>query len=111
MKKKVFICSQLRGEFEENIEKAKKYSRFAVLTGFLPITPHIYFTHFLNDNHKEEREIGMSLGRELLSACDELWIFGEIISEGMKLEIELAKGLNIPVLNKSKEFSNWEKER
>ena len=29
----------------------------------------------------------MLLGRELLCGCDELWVFGERISEGMEVEI------------------------
>ena len=31
------------------------------------------------------------MNRELLEWCDELWVFGEVISEGMKQEIEWAK--------------------
>ena len=110
MKKKVFICSPLRGEFEKNIEKAKRYSRFAVLIDCLPITPHIYFTHFLDDKHDKERETGILLGMELLKDCEELWTFGQEISKGMEPELKLAQSLNIPILDKSNEFTNWEKE-
>ena len=48
--KKIFICSPLRGNIEENIRKAKGYSREVVLAGHIPITPHIYFTQFLNES-------------------------------------------------------------
>ncbi len=39
----------------------------------------------------------MEMGRELLTICDELWVFGDRISEGMAAEIELAEGLSLRV--------------
>jgi len=85
--KKVFICSPLKGNHKENIKKAKEYSRFAVKKGYIPITPHIYFTQFLNDKIKREREMALKMNLELLDLCDELWIFGDRITEGMHKEI------------------------
>ena len=35
----------------------------------------------------------MDMGLELLKLCDEVWVFGDKISEGMKKEIEFAKSL------------------
>jgi len=110
MKKRVFICTPLKGEFDKNVERAKRYSRFAVLKGFLPITPHIYFIHFLDDDSIDERETGMALGRELLEDCEEIWTFGHEVSEGMKLDLELAKSLNIPAVEMLEEFLEWERE-
>lgn len=96
-RKKVYICSPLSGNIGENIEKAKKYCREVSLKGFLPIASRIYFTQFLDDNKLEERNMGMVMGLELLKLCDEIWVFGDIISEGMKKEIEFAKKLNIEI--------------
>ncbi len=41
----------------------------------------------------------MDMGLELLKLCDEVWVFGDKISEGMKKEIEFAKKLNIEIKN------------
>ena len=89
--RKVYVSSQLRGNVKPNISKAQWYARFVAERGHLPITPHIYFTQFLRDHIPEEREMAMGMNRELLEWCDELWVFGEVISEGMKQEIEWAK--------------------
>ena len=86
--KKVFICSPLKGNMEQNIENARRYAREAILAGYLPIVPHIYFTQFLDDLKEEERALGIKAGGELIDVCDELWVFGEP-SEGMKKEIEV----------------------
>lgn len=87
----VYICSPCSGDMEKNIENAKKYSRFAVDCHYLPITPHIYFTQFMDDDIPEERDTAIFMNWVLMSKCVELWVFGDIISTGMKAEIDRAK--------------------
>lgn len=87
----VYICSPYSGDTEKNVENAKRYSRFAVDRHYLPITPHIYFTQFMDDNIPEERDIAIFMNWVLMSKCAELWVFGDIISSGMNAEIERAK--------------------
>ncbi len=83
----VFICSPFQGK-PENIEKAKQYCRFALEHGCIPLAPHIYFSQFMDDNNSEERRKALEMNKKLLEFCDELWIFGEEITEGMREEIE-----------------------
>lgn len=87
----VYICSPYSGNTERNVENARRYSRFAVDRHYLPITPHIYFTQFMDDNVPEERNTAIFMNWVLMSKCVELWVFGETISSGMKAEIERAK--------------------
>lgn len=95
--KRVFVCSPLKGSIEKNIARAEIYSRFAFDSGFVPITPHIYFPRFLDDTDKDERVAGLRYGLEEMWRCKQLWVFGLNITEGMRAEIELAKALKIPV--------------
>lgn len=96
--KKIYVCSRLAGEVEENIEKAKGYCEYvAKVCGAIPIAPHIYFTQFLDDGIPEERTFGTLAGLQLLSECDELWYFGDQINKGMIAEIIAAKEEKIPV--------------
>lgn len=96
MMRKVYICAPLGGNIKENLHKAKKYARYALLCGTAPVVPHFYAL-CLNDNHPKEREIGMSAGLSLLWFCDEMWIFGNEETEGMKAEIQFCKNFKIPV--------------
>lgn len=93
----VYICSPYSGDTERNIENAKKYSRFAVDRNYLPITPHIYFTQFMDDEIPEERNTAIFMNRVLLSKCVELWVFGSVISRGMKGEIKRAKRKHLKI--------------
>lgn len=96
--KRIYVCSPLRGNPEDNIRNAQRYCEYVMREfGFVPIAPHIYFTQFLDDNIPEEREFGLKAGLSLLSDCDELWYFGETISQGMYTEIRHAIRKGIPV--------------
>ena len=96
MMKKVYICSPLGSNIKENFENVKRYTKYALLCGTAPVVPHFY-ANCLNDNIPEEREIGIAAGLSLLWFCDEMWIFGEEITAGMKTEISFCKNLNIHV--------------
>lgn len=97
----IFVCSPLRGnrpyttaKFNKNLRNAAEYSAGVVKEGHIPITPHLYFSSFLDDHDPADRAKGMEMSRELLELCDEVWVFeGSGISEGMKGEIDFANGL------------------
>lgn len=93
----IYICSPLRGEVERNIKRAISLSRYIYSQGGIPLAPHVIFTTFLDDEIPEERASGMEMGLELLRVCDELWAFGETVSEGMASEIAAAKELGLKV--------------
>ncbi len=94
MMKKVYICAPLGGDVESNLERVKRYTRYALMCGTAPVVPHFYAL-CLNDNDQTEREIGLAAGLGMLWFCDELWVFGQNITEGMKQELQFCKHLNI----------------
>jgi hypothetical protein len=100
----VYVCSPYAGDVLHNTKKAREYCRFAYDMGCIPIAPHLHFPQFLDDNNKSEREDGLFMGIVLLSKCKEVWVFGDVISSGMKAEIEKAKKVNTPVRYFTDEF-------
>lgn len=94
--RRVYICSPLGGNVSANIENAKRYAQYALECGMAPFIPHFYAL-ILDDSNKEERNLGMLAGLSLLWVCDEVWAFGDEITEGMKKEILFAEKLNIKV--------------
>ena len=103
--KMVYICSPYKADRVKNTERAKQYCRMADVYGCLPIAPHLYFTTFLNDDSIMDRSDGMYMGLQLLTYCEEVWIFCNELSEGMIKEIKRAQELNI-----SLKFYNTERE-
>ena len=107
-RRKVFICSPFRprgktreeraADLESNRELARLGCEIAVKKGFLPLAPHLYFTQFLTDEDAAERETGIWLGMDWLSECNEIWVMGKRITEGMRREIEAAEAMGIPIV-------------
>lgn len=91
----VYICFKYSGDNTTNSDDAKRYSRFAVEQGAIPITPHLLFPIFMDE--KTERDIAMSMNEVLISSVDELWAFGNELSSGMKVEVEVSKKLKKPI--------------
>lgn len=87
----VYICSPLSGDMDANQEAARRYCRYAVDSGYIPIAPHLLFPQFLNDDNPKERQLGLFFGNALMSKCSEVWVFGDRISAGMEAEIKRAK--------------------
>lgn len=87
----VYVCSPYAGDVENNVTNAKRYSRFAVENHAIPVTPHLLYPQFMNDDDESEREMAMHFNYVLLGKCSEVWIFGGVISRGMAREIALAK--------------------
>ena len=94
--KKVYICSPLGGDVSANLERAKQYARYVFSCGAAPVVPHFYAL-VLEDGHPEERQLGMPAGGSLLWLCDELWIFGDHVSAGMREEIRFCQNLGLKI--------------
>jgi hypothetical protein len=98
--KKIFVCSPLAGDVEENIKAAERYCDYVIRQGHVPFAPHVFFTRFLNEDAPGQRELGIQFGLSFLDGwADELWYFGDRISTGMHLEISKANENDIPVFN------------
>lgn len=88
----VYICSPYAGDVHQNVENAKKYSRFALEKNAIPLTPHLLYPQFMDDSDPAERRIALhKISYVLIGKCDELWVFGGVISSGMDYEISIAK--------------------
>ena len=91
----VYICSPYSGDMEGNTEKARRYSRFAADAGTIPIAPHLLFPQFLSED--TERELAIFMDLVLLGKCEQLWVFGGEVSDGMRREIGKAKQKNMTI--------------
>jgi len=93
----VYICSPFAGDVECNVENARQFCRFAMKQGAIPLAPHLHYPQFLDDSDPAQRKDGLWFALILLCKTDEVWVFGETISEGMKREIAKARAKGIPI--------------
>ena len=68
---------------------------FAVDNNAIPLAPHLLFPQFMNE--ETERDLAMFMDMVLIGRCEQLWVFGDTVTEGMKAEISKAnrKGIKI----------------
>jgi hypothetical protein len=101
----VYICSPFAGDIPRNTEAARQYCKFAVRQGMIPFAPHLLYPQFMSDSDPAQRELALLFGVVWLCKMDELWVFGEAISSGMKREILAAKkrGITIKKFNENLE--------
>ena len=93
----VYVCSPLSGDVPGNTERARKFCRFALEKGAIPLAPHLMFPQFMDDEDPAERELAIFMDVILLGKCSELWVFGETVSAGMQAEIDVAKKRRQPI--------------
>ena len=94
----VYICSPYAGDVERNTERAKLYSRFAVLErNAIAFAPQLLLPLYLSDDDPEERELALFMDIVFLGKCHEIWVFGDNITNGMQREIEKAKSRRMPI--------------
>ena len=93
----VYICSPFSGDVERNRERTRRFCRFALKSGQIPLVPHLMFPEFMDDDDPEERGLALFMDIVLMGKCQELWVLGDEISEGMQVEIETAKRRRQPI--------------
>ena len=93
----VYICSPYRGNRQQNTENARRYCRFAVDQGALPIAPHLFFPQFMDDSDSKERDLALFMSYVLLTKCAEIWVFGSSLTQGMTQEIQKAENRGMTI--------------
>lgn len=86
----VYICAPYRGNINKNIKDAIRYAKFTYEQGNVPITPHLFFP-FLDESKENHRQDALTMDLILLGKCQEVWVFGKRITEGMAKELEVSK--------------------
>ena len=97
----VYIASPYAGDTKYNTMKARRYCRFAVSRGCIPIAPHLLFPQFMDED--ADRDRALFFDRVILSKCAELWVMGDTLSPGMKMEIKQARARNMVIRHFSEE--------
>lgn len=87
----VYICSPYRANVEYNVTLVKGYCAIALNEGVVPYAPHLLFPQFLDDDNPADRGLALEMGFEMLHVVDELWVCGDVITDGMRGEIEEAR--------------------
>lgn len=68
---------------------------FVFLNGCVPLNPFRAFDYFLGD--RVSRDVVRQGNNNLIRICDELWVFGHLVANGVLFEIRYAQSLAKPI--------------
>lgn len=101
----IYVAHPIAGNIKGNLQKIKQIVRDINLNHphIVPFAPYWLDCHALDDTILAERVRGIKNDHEYFrrKVMDEVWVYGEHLSNGVKAEIELAIKLGIPVIVKS----------
>ena len=106
-----YIAHPIGGDVEKNLASLREIVR-AINFNFpevLPFCPYYSDVVSLDDSKGNERNRGIKNNEFLLNKgfIDELWLFGERISNGMQGEIDIAKKMGIKIVSKSENIKEF----
>ena len=107
--KKVYICYPYSDDPDSNIEAVCNIAReisqknLEIIsssdpgTFIIPIAVHLLFPRFMSEE-VFSREVAMECCFRVLLSCDEIWVCGPRITEGMRQEISKAARYDIRIV-------------
>ena len=107
----IYICSPYAGYTAINRYNAIRYAKYCrTITGGVPFVPHLMYPQYLDDANDTDRKLAMEAAHDILrTCCSEMWVCGDVLSEGMRTDIAEAIAAGIPVRFRSeREITQWE---
>lgn len=103
----VYIAHPIAGDVKENVKKIIKIVREVNLRTPLvvPFVPYLADVLALDDDNARERARGLENGITVLKSgvVDELWIYGDRVTAGMKSEIDMAADIGLTLVRMDRE--------
>ena len=94
VKRKIYVCAPLGEELKKELEDAAKYYEFTLQSECVPVGPHA-LSKMLGCKNKAEIKQMRQAGMSLIWFCDEIWVFGEQVTESMQEEICFGRNMKI----------------
>ena len=93
MQKKIYVCAPLEAVPQE-LKNSKSYYAYVLKKDCVPVGPHAYAVMFGIRNEAEKKEMHRA-GMSLLWFCDEVWVFGEELTEEMQEELQFCRNMKL----------------
>ena len=102
--KRSYVCSPCRADTKEGVEKNMMNARAYVVWvesknggKCRAYAPHSCLPAMFDDNDPFDRNLAISVCYDTLNGCDDMYVFGNKLSDGMKGEIKHAVVTGMPI--------------
>lgn len=83
----VYICCPYSSDPASNSERARQFCRKVVDMGYIPLCTILLYPQFMNDTDPAERELAIFFDIVLMGKCQEVFVLGSEITDGMSREL------------------------
>lgn len=99
MKKKIYLSAPLsKGNLKNHLSRFLRYAGYTMREGALPVAVHFYVFGETDDLQADSAaKISFEERFSLIWFCDEMWVFGPVITKEMEREIEFCANLGMKV--------------
>lgn len=77
---------------------AKETAREVFLSGDIPVCPHLMFTPFVDLRDSVQNQAARVMGLRLMETCQQVNVYGPVLTPEMQAETQRAHDLGIPVI-------------
>jgi len=104
MAKTVFIAHPISGDVENNVKKVIAICEAIHSKDVIPVFPSFTWRQYLTDR-PGDKALAHAVNEEYFKRgmVDEVWFYGDRMSDGMREEAKLARSFGITVVGKSRE--------
>jgi hypothetical protein len=92
-----YIAHALSGDREQNRARARKWVSWAGRLGFAPCATWIPISQEWGE--EEGRDLGLRIDKATITRCHVVLLCGSTLSPGMRVELNHAKHMNVPILD------------
>lgn len=94
----IFVCCPVTPEKEdkyltatiwENQQNAYEYTKEVLETGNAPLTPQLFIPDYSDKTMLEDERL-LKAVLQMIKKCDDIWVFGSILTQSMKLQLQYA---------------------
>lgn len=98
-----YLAHPVGGDVEKNLEAAKAmYRHYTVIFPWVAlVAPWITECELWDDADPEQRRAGLERCKAVVAKCDELWLCGPRVSEGMAIECEAAMAAGVVMIDRT----------
>lgn len=99
----VYIAHAISSDVPKNLRRIREILRMILVSGqdhYCPIAPYLPLFDVLDNSNPEHYKLGLNANKHYFERrfVDELWVFGEDISRGVRQEAAWAYEFGIPVI-------------
>jgi len=98
----VYMAHPVSGDVEANLARAKRWYKWITDNYKVGVVADwIINCEIYDDSNPADREAGLLVCEEIASRCDEIWLVGGVVSNGMAREAEAAEAAGVTVVDLS----------